>query len=260
MRDQSPTFTESVSEFYDDTPAKLWKKVIGDDLHYHLGWGDGDIFYNSIKYLYQFIPKNSKILDCGCGWGGPAKVLLRDLNCKITGVTNSEVQYDYVKENIPIEVVHADLHEYKPKGKYDICLFVESFTHLVNPEKVLYNISECSDNIVLRAYHLKGGEQPKNYIESWLMNLYETDKFISLFDKFGFDLEFNEEHFHYALEPSVDYWLDNLNIMDDEEKTKHIHTLEYSSRYFRRYLRNGLYRNKILHNIGLGTFVFRKRK
>ena len=55
MRDQSPTFTESVSEFYDDTPAELWKKVIGDDLHYHLGWGDGDIFYNSIKYLYQFI-------------------------------------------------------------------------------------------------------------------------------------------------------------------------------------------------------------
>ena len=33
---------------------------------------------------------------------------------------------------------------------------------------------------------------------------------------------------------------DDLNIMDDEEKTKHIHTLEYSSRYFRRYLRNGL--------------------
>ena len=46
---------ESVNKFYDDTSPEIWKKVIGDDLHYHVGWGDGDIFYNSIEYLYKFI-------------------------------------------------------------------------------------------------------------------------------------------------------------------------------------------------------------
>ena len=30
-------------------------KVIGNDLHYHVGWGDGDILYNAVKHLYQFI-------------------------------------------------------------------------------------------------------------------------------------------------------------------------------------------------------------
>ena len=28
----------SVSEFYDDTSPKTWQKVIGEDLHYHVGW------------------------------------------------------------------------------------------------------------------------------------------------------------------------------------------------------------------------------
>ena len=46
---------ESVNKFYDDTSPEIWKKIIGDDLHYHVGWGDGDIFYNSIEYLYKFI-------------------------------------------------------------------------------------------------------------------------------------------------------------------------------------------------------------
>ena len=115
---------ESVNKFYDDTSPEVWKKVIGKDLHYHVGWGEGDIFYNSVEYLYQFIDKNSKILDCGCGWGGPAKALLQDLNCDITGVTVSKVQYDYIEKNVPIDAIHADLHNYHPTDTFDICLFI----------------------------------------------------------------------------------------------------------------------------------------
>ena len=98
----------AVNKLYDDALPEIWKKVIGEDLHYHVGWGEGDILYNSVKYLYQFIDNNSKVLDCGCGWGGPAKALLRDLKCDVTGINISKVQYDYIKENIPIEVIHAD--------------------------------------------------------------------------------------------------------------------------------------------------------
>ena len=60
----------SVGEFYDDTSPEVWKKAIGEDLHYHVGWGEGDILYNAIEYLYPFIGRDSKVLDCGCGWGG----------------------------------------------------------------------------------------------------------------------------------------------------------------------------------------------
>ena len=243
----------SISKFYDDTSPEIWKKVIGEDLHYHVGWGEGDILYNAVEYLYQFIDKDSKVLDCGCGWGGPAKVLLRDLNCSVTGVTVSKVQYDYVKENVPIEVVHADLHDYHPDGKFDVCLFIESFCHLDNPEKVLYNLSECSNKIILREYHLKDGEYPQKYVDMWQMNIYKKDELISLFDKIGFKLTFEEEHYHNALKPTVDYWLNNLDKLNSNEKTKHIQTLELSSKYLKQFADN------VLREYGLSTFIFEKK-
>ena len=88
-----------VDEFYDDTLPEIWKKVIGNDLHYHVGWGEGDILYNAVKHLYQFIDKKSSVLDCGCGWGGTGKVLKRDMDCEVTGVTISQVQSDYISDN-----------------------------------------------------------------------------------------------------------------------------------------------------------------
>ena len=243
----------SVGEFYDDTSPEIWKKVIGEDLHYHVGWGEGDILYNAIEYLYQFIDQDSRVLDCGCGWGGPAKVLQRDLNCSVTGVTISEVQYNYIKENLPLDVIHSDLHTYQPTNKYDVCLFIESFCHLDNPLKVLYNIEDCSNKIILREYYLKGDSYPKKYVDNWLMNIYRKEELISIFNKRGFKLSFEEEHYDYALEPTVDYWLHNLSKIGKIHKTNHIHTLEFSARYLKQNL------HQILNDIGLSTFIFEKK-
>ena len=242
----------SVGEFYDDTSPEVWKKAIGEDLHYHVGWGEGNILYNAIEYLYPFIGRDSKVLDCGCGWGGPAKVLKRDLNCEVTGVTISKVQYDYVKSNVPIEIIYSDLHDYNPNDRFDVCLFIESFCHLENPLKVLYNIRDCSNKIILREYHLKSDDYPKKYVDSWLMNIYKKDEMISLFDKIGFKLTFDENHYDYSLEPTLNYWLDNLKKIDNSEKTHHINTLEFSARYLKKNL------NQVLNDIGLSTFIFEK--
>ena len=49
----------SVGNFYDDTSPEIWKKVIGEDLHYHVGWGEGDILYNSVEsvsYTHLTLP------------------------------------------------------------------------------------------------------------------------------------------------------------------------------------------------------------
>tara|TARA_Y100001963_G_scaffold82081_1_gene113834 strand:+ start:40 stop:771 length:732 start_codon:yes stop_codon:yes gene_type:complete len=242
----------SLKEFYDNTSPVIWKKVIGEDLHYHLGWGEGNILYNAIEYLYQFIDRDSIVLDCGCGWGGPAKVIQRDLNCDITGVTISKVQYDYIKSNIPIKVEHIDLHNYHPTDRFDICLFIESFCHLSNPGKVLYNISEATDKIILREYHLKTNQYPKSYVNRWLMNIYRKEELISLMEQFNFKLVYQEEHYDYALEPTLDLWYNNINKLSKKEKTHHINTLNLSIRYLRKNL------NKVLGDIGLSTFIFEK--
>ena len=241
-----------VDEFYDDTSPEIWRKVIGNDLHYHVGWGDGDILYNAVKHLYQFIEKKSSVLDCGCGWGGTGKVLKRDIGCEVTGVTISQVQSDYISDNNLFPVVLSDLHDYIPNKVYDVCLFVESFCHLKSPQKVLSNISNSTDKIILREYHMKSNEHPKRYVDNWLMNIYHLDEICSFFGKLDFKLTYEEEHYEYSLEPTVEYWLQNLDKVDSIEKTKHIQLLELSARYLKQN------KDQILRDIGLATLVFER--
>jgi len=243
----------SISEFYDDTPPRTWQKVIGEDLHYHVGWGEGNIFYNAVKHLYQFIEPESTVLDCGCGWGGTGKVLQRDLNCDVTGVTISQVQSDYISSNNLFPVILSDLHDYRPTKTYDVCLFIESFCHLTNPTKVLNNLSNYTDKMILREYHLKANNYSKKYFDSWLMNIYNKNELVSIFNDYDYKLTYFEEHYDYALEPTLDLWLHNLDKIDRIEKTKHIELLELSARYLKQY------KDQILNDIGLSTFIFVKQ-
>jgi cyclopropane fatty-acyl-phospholipid synthase-like methyltransferase len=244
----------NLRKFYSDTSPQLWKKVLGEDLHYHVGWGNGDIMYNAVQHLYQFIQPNSKLLDCGCGWGGPSKVIQRDLHCDIISVTNSEVQCEYIKNNIPINVLYKDLHNYYPQTFFDTSFFIESFCHLENPFKVLENISKYSNQIILRDYHLKTKyEDCKKYLDKWLMKIYSKETIVEIFNQHNFCLIYFEEHYKDALEPTLEYWLNNLKQIKKEEKTHHIRTLEISSKY----LKNNL--NDVLNGIGLATFVFEKQ-
>ena len=146
----------------------------------------------------------------------------------------------------------SDLHDYTPDTIYDVCLFVESFCHLKSPQKVLSNISNSTNKIILREYHMKSNEHPKKYVDNWLMNIYHLDEICSFFSKLDFKLTYEEEHYNYSLEPTVEYWLQNLDKLDNIEKTKHIQLLELSARYLKQN------KDQILRDIGLATLVFER--
>ena len=67
-----------------------------------------------------------------------------------------------------------------------------------------------------------------------------------------FKLTYEEEHYNYSLEPTVEYWLQNLDKLDSIERTKHIQLLELSARYLKQN------KDQILRDIGLATLVFER--
>lgn len=242
----------SVQELYDDTCPELWKQVIGEDLHYHVGWGEGDILHNAVEHLYQFIDIKSKVLDCGCGWGGPAKAIKKDLNCDVKGITNSPVQFEYIKDNLHIDVVLCDLHDYHPSETFDSAIFIESFCHLKDPKRVIENIKNHCNKIILREYVLIEKNYPRKYLDNWLMTIYYKEEIISLFERQGYKVVYQEDHYKNALEPTLNYWLSNLGKIDQEDKTFHIKLLEKSARYLKLNLKD------VLNSIELSTLVFKK--
>ena len=99
---------------------------------------------------------------------------------------------------------------------------------------------------------MKSNEHPKKYVDNWLMNIYHIDQICSFFGELDFKLTYEEEHYEYSLEPTVEYWLQNLDKLDSIEKTKHIQLLELSARYLKQN------KDQILRDIGLATLVFER--
>ncbi len=88
-----------------------------------------------------------KILDAGCGVGGPASYFASVLNVEVQGVTISDFQVEKAKEVIaskPLKgsviISHTDYHEIDLKfgeNVFDRVLFLESFGHSANKKLLI---------------------------------------------------------------------------------------------------------------------------
>jgi tocopherol O-methyltransferase len=90
---------DAVGRYYDDT-LELYDDLWGE--HIHHGYWDADATEvdrhtaqrRTVSELAAFagIPAKASILDAGCGVGGPAIQLARDLGCTVEGITLSAKQ------------------------------------------------------------------------------------------------------------------------------------------------------------------------
>lgn len=101
-------------------------------LFYEWGWGasfhfayflKGETFQQAIqRHEYYLagrlgVSTGEKVLDCGCGIGGPMRNIARFTNATITGVTLSEVQYlvIFALQHIPYLVPGINFHVFTSK-------------------------------------------------------------------------------------------------------------------------------------------------
>lgn len=197
-------YGSEINEFY-NVDISLLKQVLGEKLHYHVATGNFDPtnpFDQAIIDLYPYFEPGSKVLDCGSGWGGPACMLKKDLNCDVTGVTISSYQVEHTKDLF--ETILANCNDWKPTKYYDTAFFMESYTHMT-PQAIL-NIKDNVQNLVMKDTLTIGDSFD---IPHWYSKIRTKEMFCNEIEAAGFQIkEFKIEHSYLA--PSIEYWNNNL--------------------------------------------------
>jgi MPBQ/MSBQ methyltransferase len=152
-RDRKYQSSESVAAAYDAwTDDRLLERLWGD--HVHLGYyGDPPLHRDFREAKAAFVhklvrwsgldqlPAGSRILDVGCGIGGSARILARDYNLDVVGISISPAQITRAKElTIPglscrFEVMDA-LDLQLADHSFDAVWSVEAGPHM--PDKQRY--------------------------------------------------------------------------------------------------------------------------
>jgi hypothetical protein len=207
------TKIHSIDELYSGLALETWKKILPKDLHYHFGEvnkGGVDIFRQAVRTLYDFIRPGSSVLDCGCGWGGPAGMLISENGCEVEGVTISKQQFDFISE---FKTYYEDLHEFCPNRFYDVALFMESYTHLVDAPFVLKSLAPSVGSVLIKDFV----SHKTFYNQDWQMTIRSRQRFINEIEGSNlFEIKEIREFSDDCMTSSYAYWFKNILLMLDE--------------------------------------------
>ncbi len=93
--------------------------------------------------------KGQKVLDAGCGVGGPARYFAKNAGVQVEAITISAEQVSKAKEmneeaglSDNVNVTHGDYHQlqkYYASDSFDVVYFLESFGHAADHEEVIHS-------------------------------------------------------------------------------------------------------------------------
>jgi len=143
----------NLDEFYSAESIAEWKQIIGEELHYHFGYykGGEDLktaAEQTVRNFYPYIPSGSQILDAGCGWGGPAQLLVHDRQCNVTCITISQTQANYCR-SLGLTVHQLNLEKDQIEGHYDVVFSLEVLSHIRDKIGLLKRLRHRADRLAI---------------------------------------------------------------------------------------------------------------
>ncbi len=201
-----------IADYYNQTQVhyrKWWKLDEAMAVHYGM-WEKGtasfrDSLINTNRKVAQIagIRKGERVLDAGCGVGGSAFFLAEKYNCKVTGITLSEKQFDFAQKKASElgleDWVEFRLDDYNNtslgNGTFDLIWAIESLTSA--PDKARFcreadRVLKPGGRIVVADY-FRDISKPDNkgWMKKWqecwsLAEILSEDSYIKTFADAGF--------------------------------------------------------------------------
>lgn len=204
-----------VAEYYDaNTEPFYLRRWDREDIHFGLFDGYERTLSGALKAMTHAIVAPARIsaadtvLDAGCGVGGAALDLNRDIGCHVVGVTISSRQVDLARERAAaagitrLEFLQADCarHLPLPDASVDVVMTIEAACHFDDKKRFL---EECrrvlrpdgqivgSDWIRVPALRLASiqSEAVLRVERAWrLANLYSMAEWLDVLHDIGFEI------------------------------------------------------------------------
>lgn len=194
---------------YEYNPIQEWEEFLGEvDMHYHYGI-HGDFKASIRNLIFPHVCYGSKVLDAGCGWGGPARMLRDIKGCTVHCLTNSPSQHKYLEGEF--KTIDADLEIYEPTERYDVIMHYETMCYVNDKDRLINAYNNWTDNLVMVEYYSK---ENKSYSDMWDFYLHPLDNICESISNNGFTVvKCDDLPYEDYLIPSVSYWYSRLKDM-----------------------------------------------
>ncbi len=140
-----------------EVPAKFFELTLGPRRKYSCCYYDtpdttlaqAELRALEETVLHAGLADGQNILELGCGWGSLSLFMAQKYpNARITAVSNSSSQRVFIEGQAALlglgnlEVITADMNEFKASGSFDRIVSVEMFEHMSNWRPLLTRLRE----------------------------------------------------------------------------------------------------------------------
>lgn len=218
-----------LDKFYSNESIQEWKQIIGEELHYHYGYflGNEDLetgLRQTVKNFYPYIPLGSRVLDVGCGWGGPARLITKERNCSVQGITISTGQAEYCRSK-GLNVLLRDLEQDTIEGEYDLIFMLEALSHIRNKFRLLQQLRQYAPRLILSVNCVSDDYPGDRIVFGDSMVFCSTSELVRDVEQAGWRIQSIQDRRPQSI-PTLVHWQKNLDrVFGDRLPPHHLNML-----------------------------------
>jgi hypothetical protein len=213
MSDRFPENAD-LDNFYSAESRQEWQQIIGADLHYHFGYflGSEDLetgLKQTVRNFYPYIPRSSRVLDIGCGWGGPAKMLVEECGCSVEGITIGTEQAKYC-QSIGLNVRCQDIERDEVNENYDVLFLLEFLSHIREKADLLSRLRLLAPRLILSVNCVADNYWGERITFGKSMEFCTVSELIHHVESAGWKIKWMQDRRFYSLR-TFPLWKQNLD-------------------------------------------------